>query len=246
VGLAVGVERQQPGQAGLLQRRGGGVLRREHGLGTGRPLDAEVRVEGMHAVLTSRRVRGRAQVDDGRLVADGGEGVSQPRFEEHGATAGVVQAHRLPAAVTGRADPDIDDHVKDRAADARDVLRLAGRNAREMHAPDDSPAGHRPVGLRGLRPVPERLRQLTGPEPFQEMPPVVPVHGGRKRPGTADTGRLHVSLTPVLRQPLDPAAAMLHFDREGTLAGGSVVEHRVIGTSLRGQTRQARPARSQQ
>jgi hypothetical protein len=209
VTLAIGVERQQPGQAGLLQCRGRGVLRRENGLGTGRPLDAKVWVKGMHAVLTSRRVRGRAQVDHGRLVAEGGEGMPQPRFEEHGATAGGVQARRLPTTVTGRADPDIDDHVKDHAADARDVLRLAGRNAREVHAPDDSPAGHRPVGLRGLRPVPERLRQLAGPEPFQEVTPVVPVNDGRRRPGTADTGRLHSALLS-LRQPPDPAAAMLH------------------------------------
>ncbi len=193
----------------------------------------------MHAVLTSRRVRGRAQVDDGRLVAEGGEGMSQPRFEEHGATAGVVQAYRLPAAVTGRANPDIDDHVKDRAADARDVLRLPGRNAREVHAPDDSPARYRPVGLRGLRPVPERFRQLTGPEPLQEMTPVIPVNDGRRRPGTADTGRLHCALLS-LRQPYDRAAAMLHFDRARTLAGGSVVERKVIGNPLRGQTRLAR------
>ena len=197
-------------------------------------------------MLTSRRVRGRAQVDHGRLVAEGGEGMPQSGFEEHGATADVVQAHRLPATVTGRADPDIDDHVKDRAADARDVLRLAGRNAREVHAPDDSPAGHRPVGLRGLRPVPERLRQLIGPEPFQEVTPVVPVNDGRERPGTADTGRLHFRTPLSLRQPQDPAAAMLHFDREGTLAGGSVVERRVIGNPLRGHTRQAWLARSQQ
>ena len=63
-----------------------------------------------------------------------------------------------------------------------------------MHTPDDSPAGHRAVGLRGLRPVPDRLRQLPGPEPFQEVTPVVPVNGGRKRLGAADAGRRHVSL----------------------------------------------------
>ena len=79
VGLAVGVNGQQPGPAGLLQRRGRGVLRREHGFGIRRPPDAEVGVQGVHAVLASRRVRGRAQVDDRRLLAEGGEGVPQPR-----------------------------------------------------------------------------------------------------------------------------------------------------------------------
>ena len=80
------------------------------------------------------------------------------------------------------------------AADARDVLGLPGGNGREVRAPDDSPAGHRAVGLRGLRPVPGRLRQLPGPGPFREVTPVVPVNGGRKPPGTADAGRLYVSL----------------------------------------------------
>ncbi len=164
VGLAVGVYRQQPGPAGLLQRRGRSVLRRKHGLGIRRPLDAEVWVKGVHAVLTSRRVRGRAQVDNRRLVAEGGEGVPQPRLEEYGTSACVIQAYGLPAPVARRADPDVNDHVKDRAAGTRDVLCLAGRNGREVHTPYDSPAGHRAVGLRGLRQVPERLRQLLGPD----------------------------------------------------------------------------------
>lgn len=77
--------------------------------------------------------------------------------EEHGAPACVIEAHRLPAPVTGRADPDIHDHVEDRAADAGDVLRLPGGDAGEVDTPDDSPAGHGAVGLRDLRPVPERL-----------------------------------------------------------------------------------------
>ena len=77
--------------------------------------------------------------------------------EVHGPPAGVIQAHRLPATVTGRADPDIDDHVEDRAADARDVLCLPGGNAGEVDTADDSPAGYGAVGLRDLRPVPERL-----------------------------------------------------------------------------------------
>jgi hypothetical protein len=45
-----------------------------------------------------------------------------------------------------------------------------------------------------------------------------------------------------LRLPLELAAAMLHFDREGTLAGGSIVEREVIGNPLRGQAGQARCA----
>ena len=78
--------------------------------------------------------------------------------EEHGTPACVVQAHRLPAPVTGRADPDVDDHVNDRAAYTRDVLGLTGGNAGEVDTADDSPAGYRAVGLRGLGPVPEQLR----------------------------------------------------------------------------------------
>lgn len=77
--------------------------------------------------------------------------------EKHGAPARVIQAHSLPVPVTRRADPDIHDHVKDGAADARDVLCLPGGNAGEVDTPDDSPAGHGAVGLRDLRPVPERL-----------------------------------------------------------------------------------------
>lgn len=77
--------------------------------------------------------------------------------EKYGAPAGVIQAHSLPVPVTRRADPDIHDHVKDGAADARDVLGLPGGNACEVDTPDDSPAGHGAVGLRDLRPVPERL-----------------------------------------------------------------------------------------
>ena len=77
--------------------------------------------------------------------------------EEHGTPTRVIQAHSLPAPVSGRPDPDIDDHVEDRSADTRDVLRLSGGNAGEVDTPDDSPAGHGAVGLRDLRPVPERL-----------------------------------------------------------------------------------------
>ena len=65
-----------------------------------------------------------------------------------------------------------------------------GGTAAKCAPRDDSPAGHRAVGLRGLRPVPGRLRQLPGPGPFREVTPVVPVNGGRKPPGTADAGRL--------------------------------------------------------
>src|SRR2546430_9836240 len=45
------------------ESRGRGVLSGQHGFRIRRPLDADVRVQGMHAVLASRRVRGRAQVD---------------------------------------------------------------------------------------------------------------------------------------------------------------------------------------
>jgi len=106
-------------------------------------------------VLASRRVRGRAQVDDRRLVTDGGEGVAQSFGEENGASACVVQAYSLPVPVTGRADPDIHDHVNDGAADARDVLCLPRGNAGEVDAPDDSAPGYGAVGLRDLRLVPE-------------------------------------------------------------------------------------------
>ena len=157
VGLAVSVNRQQPGLARLFESRGRGVLSGQHGFRIRRPLDADVRVQGVHAVLASRRVRGRAQVDDRRLIADGGEGVPQSFGEKHGAPACVIQAHRLPVSVTGRADPDIHDHVKDGAADARDVLCLPGGNAGEANTPDYSPAGYGAVGLRDLRPVPERF-----------------------------------------------------------------------------------------
>ena len=60
VGSAVRVGRQQPLGAGLPQRRGGGVLLREQWFHAGRPGDADVRVEGVYAVFTFRRVSGRA------------------------------------------------------------------------------------------------------------------------------------------------------------------------------------------
>ena len=75
---------------------------------------------------------------------------------------------------------------------------LAGRDGREVHAPDDSPAGHRAVGLRGLRPVPERLRQLRGPGPFQEVTPCTwacPARTGSNEPA-GKTGRKLRSFTP--------------------------------------------------
>ncbi len=62
--------------------------------------------------------------------------------EEHGTSAFLIQPHRLPAGVAGRPDPDVNDHVEDGAADARDVLCLPRGNAREVDAPDDSPARH--------------------------------------------------------------------------------------------------------
>ena len=76
--------------------------------------------------------------------------------EKHGTPACIIQPYSLPAPVTGRADPDINDHVKDRAADARDVLRLPRGDACEVDTPDDSPAGYGAIGLRDFRPVPER------------------------------------------------------------------------------------------
>lgn len=81
--------------------------------------------------------------------------MSQSFSEKHGAPACVIQAHSLPVSVTRRADPDIDDHVKDGAADARDVLCLPGGNAGEVDTPDDSAPGYGAVGLRDLRLVPE-------------------------------------------------------------------------------------------
>jgi hypothetical protein len=64
----------------------------------------------------------------------------QPFRDEHGTPAFVIQPYRLPAPVAWGADPDINDHVQNRAADARDVLCLPGGNAREVDAADDSPA----------------------------------------------------------------------------------------------------------
>jgi dTDP-4-dehydrorhamnose reductase len=60
VGLAVSPHRQQPGLARLFESRGRGVFPGEHRFGVRRPLDADVRVKRMHAVLPSRQVRGRA------------------------------------------------------------------------------------------------------------------------------------------------------------------------------------------
>ena len=64
----------------------------------------------------------------------------EPLGDEHGTPALVIQSHRLPAPVARRADPDVDDHVQDRALDAADVLGLARGDVREMDTPDDSPA----------------------------------------------------------------------------------------------------------
>ncbi len=139
----------------------------------GRPGDADVRVERVHAVLSSRRVGGRAQVDDRRLVTERHERVPQPLGEEYRTSAGVVQAHWLPVSVARRADPDVDDHVEDGAADADDVLSLPGRDVGEVNAPNHSPPGHRAVGLHDLRLVAERREQVRGLEPLQETPPGV-------------------------------------------------------------------------
>ena len=64
----------------------------------------------------------------------------QPFGQEHGTPAFVVQPHSLPARVAGRAEPDVNDNVEDRAAHARDVLGLPRGNAGKVNTPDDSPA----------------------------------------------------------------------------------------------------------
>jgi len=64
----------------------------------------------------------------------------QPFGHKHGTAAFVIQPHRLPSGVAGRAEPEVNDDVEDRAADARDVLGLPRGNAGEVNSPDDSPA----------------------------------------------------------------------------------------------------------
>ena len=66
---------------------------------------------------------GGAQVDDRRLVAEGGEGVPQPRLEGYGTPARVIQAHGLPAPVPG--EPALLSTITSRTAPLMQVTYLA-------------------------------------------------------------------------------------------------------------------------
>ena len=119
--------------------------------------------------------------------------MSQSFAEKHGTPAGLIQAHGLPAPVTGRADPDINDHVKDRAADAGDVLRLPGGHIGEMHAPQGRGLGNRQVCLRQGERMSDCLHQLLDLEPLEEQSPVVTMLDGREfeRPWHQKFANLH-------------------------------------------------------
>jgi hypothetical protein len=64
-------------------------------------------------------------------VVVGGKGVAEALGDKDRAAGGVVEPHRPPAPEAGRAYPKVDDHVDDRPAGARDVLRLARRDIGE-------------------------------------------------------------------------------------------------------------------
>src|SRR6478609_9583416 len=68
---------EQARRLGLGERRGREVLLAQVGLDVRRDRQCEGRVERRDAVLTARRVGGRAEVEDGRGVLEGDERVAQ-------------------------------------------------------------------------------------------------------------------------------------------------------------------------
>ena len=127
---------------------GRAVLARQDRLDIVGPGDGDLGVKWVHAVLVGGLVRGGAQVHYGGFARCAAEGVPQSLGQEYSAPRPRRPAGRPPSGRSWATRPEVDDDVEDRTADARDVLRLAGRDVSEMNAPDDPAAGHRTVGLR--------------------------------------------------------------------------------------------------
>src|SRR5260221_5275756 len=145
----------------------------------------------MHAVLTGAVVRGRAQVQHRGLVAQRHESVAQALGDEQRAPRLVIKLHRLPAPEAGGAYPEVDDHIDDRAAGARYVFRLAGRDIREVDTADDPAPGHRAVGLGDVHAVPDIRVELGVAEPLEKAAPLVGVDTRSEEPGAVDVECIH-------------------------------------------------------
>jgi hypothetical protein len=108
----------------------------------------------VHAVLAAGRVRRRAQVHHGGLVAQRHEGVAEPLGKEYRAAVGVIETHGPPLAEGGGAGPQVHDHVEDRPGHAADIFCLPGRDIGVVDASDNTAPRHRAVDLRDIEPVP--------------------------------------------------------------------------------------------
>jgi len=145
----------------------------------------------MDAMLAAGRVGRRAQVQDGRLVGQRHEPMSEPFRQEHGLPVDVVEADGFPLAEPRRAGTQVHHHIEHRPGDTGHVLRLPGRDVRVVNPADHPAPGHRSVYLRDVKLVPQVSRELGTPERFQETSPLIVVHLGREHPGALDAKRLH-------------------------------------------------------
>src|SRR3954471_2522699 len=216
VGHALLVGGQQPLLAGLGQ--GGRLLvlgRQQRGDPLG-PLDADLRVERVDAVLALGCVPLRAEVDHGGVVGERHEPVAESLGEVDGVVVLVVQADDLPLAEGRRAGPDVHDHVEDRAAHALDVLGLPGRHVGEVDATQGAPAGDGHVGLGQAERVARGLREGGGLEPLVEAAPAVGEDLRLEHPGTGDGKGSHRGSQPffwLVRARLIRPAARRHSGR---------------------------------
>jgi dTDP-4-dehydrorhamnose reductase len=183
---AAGIVGKQPAAPGFAQRRRGGVLLRQDARRPFGPGDADVGIEGINAVFAISGVGSGAQVNDRGLIADRCESMPESFSEEHCAPLLVVELYRLPATVAGRADPNVDNDVEDCPGQTRHILRLAGRDVREMNAPDYPSAGHRAVGLDNFQPIAEGRRELLAAEPLKKTSAAIVKNSWRDDPRTID------------------------------------------------------------
>ena len=174
----------------LGQAGGGGVLGGELELQVasvtvlGGPVDGQVRVERVHAVLAAGCVRGRAQVGDRGRVVQGEEGVPEPLGQVDRPPVDVVDQHRVPLPERRRPLPQVDHHVQRGTRETGHPLGLARRELGEVDAPQRAGGGDRAVGLGEPQRMAGRLGEVVLTEPLQEHAPVVAVLDRRHFQGT--------------------------------------------------------------
>lgn len=158
------------------------------------PGDGQFGIEWIDAVLPLGRVCLRAEIDHGRVVAQGEEAVAEAFREIHRVVVPVVEADDLPLLVGRGTDPDVDDDVQDGAAYALDVLGLAGWHIGEVKTAQGPSAGHRAVRLDQAEVLVRGRTEIRAAEPLVEAAAVVGEHLRLVDPGAFDGQRSHAVL----------------------------------------------------